>query len=525
MLNLIGTARIWAFSARGRTWLVAFALLLPRLVRMLYGELWIEDEAYLDIALRISRGQIPYLDFPLPHYCLLDALLGALFRLFGPSLRLAEVLNNAAWWLSAFLLYQTFRRGGREADRHGQDAHATVIGLLAAVLLSVSSLSFRYHLWEREVFSQLVHVVALFFLLTRSREQRRLGLLSLLMVLSALIKLTNLIFWLAVGLYFIVAERDWKAALRLWLPAGVGIGLIFAATSALAWPEFFQQVFLLHWLKGSSAGLLEKLSQAARWLDLLMALGLPGFFCLWRIERRWGLLTLLWSGCTAAFYLFFSPTLWPHNLIDLLIPLALCSAATLWFIGDTLRELKKNPVFNLRGLALIATVIWVGGSLKGLAPFQPSPRHRGAVYGFGFQSRREVAEVGRVIQRWSRPEERIIAPALIAVAANREKLIAYREIAGEAEAIRQRWAEGDRAGVFSRREMRGFFEQIKEEARPWQVEAAEAVKARRVAVVVIDKSRGHYPYFTIPADFLRAYNYQVVLRTENYDLWSPAALR
>jgi len=490
---------------------------------MLYGELWIEDEAYLDIALRISRGQVPYLDFPLPHYCLLDVFLGVLFRAFGPSLRLAELVNNAAWWLSALLLYRTFRQKGSEAEGHGQGAHAISIGLLAAVLVSVSSLSFRYHLWEREVFSQLVYATALFLLLTRGQEQRRLGLLSLLMVLSALVKLTNLIFWLAVGLYFIIAERDWKAAVRLWLPAGVGIGLIFAATSALAWPEFFQQVFLLHWLKGSSAGVLEKLGQGARWLDILVALGLPGFFCLWRMHRRWGILALLWSGCSAVFYLLLSLTLWPHNMIDLLIPLALCSAATLGFIGDTLRELKQNPVFNLRSVALMVTVIWVGGSLKALAPFQPSPRHRGAVYGFGFQSRREVAEVGRAIQRWSRPEERIIAPALIAVAANREKLIAYREIAGEVEAIRQRWAEGDRAGVFSRRGMRGFFEQIQEEARPWQVEAAEAIKARRVAVVVIDKTRGHYPYFTIPADFLRAHHYQVVLRTENYDLWSPAA--
>ncbi len=510
MRNLLKTARGWACSARGRTWLVALVLLLPRLIRIAYGELWIEDEAYLDIALRICQGQTPYLDFPLPHYCLLDVSLGALFHLLGPSLRVAEILNNAALWLTAFLLYKTLQRAGREG-----------LGLVAAMVFSVSSLTFRYHLWEREVFSQLVHMLALFLLVRADSRPRRVGWLSLLMLVSALIKLTNLVFWLALGLYFIAMDRDWRAALRLWVPAGVGIGVIFAATSILAWPEFVQQVFLLHWLKGRTAGVFEKLGQGARWLDLLFALGLPGFYCLWRIERRWAILALLWSGCTAAFYLFLSPTLWPHNLIDVLIPFSLCSAATVLFIVETLQKLKKDPLFNLRVLASLLILVWVGISLKSFAPIQPSSRHRGAVYGFGFQSRREINDVGRKIQQWSGPEETIIAPALIAVAADRRKLIAYREIAGELNLIRQCWAEGDWARVFSPTKMRNFFEQIEDEARPWQMEAAEAIKARRVAVVVIDKNRGHYPYFSVPADFLRMYAYQVVLRTDNYDLWAP----
>ncbi len=483
------------------------------MVRMAYGQIWIEDDAYLDLAFRMGKGFMPYRDFPVPHFCLPEIVLGELFRLLGPSLRTAELVNNGAIVIAGLLLYLALRRRSRE-----------LLGFLAAICLSLSSLVFRYHLWEREILGLPLCAAGIYliqsFPFSGTGKRKIIGLLATLMVLSAMVKLTFLVFW--TGLFFYLLLDKAKRNTAFWM-FGIGLSgtvLLFLLFAWLFQPHFIQQVVLVHLFKGTGETFLVKLRSIPLWLDLLFALGVPGFFLLWKQDRAWGALALVLFFVETGFYLFFSPTLWPHNLIDFLIPLSIASAATLLYLVENLGRRPRVESSRKQLAGLSSLLLWLVLCLLWISPIRPSARHRGAIYGFGFQSRDEIATVARAIRKNSGPNDRIAAPALIAVAADRMKLIAYRELAGELAAIRAAWEEGGlEASLKLSREGR-LFSKVQDSRVGWEAEIAQAIREHRLALVVNDWGRAHYPHFGIPADFLKEQRYRCIFRSEHYDVWA-----
>ena len=129
-----------ADAARIGAWLVV-ALLIPRIVRMFYPEVWVEDDFYLESAWFVSAGMRPYLDFVHPHMPLLEWIAAGYIKLFGTSHLSIEILNEAAIFASSLLTYSLARRiAGRPT------------AILASILYAYSSLVFRYHAYERESF-------------------------------------------------------------------------------------------------------------------------------------------------------------------------------------------------------------------------------------------------------------------------------------------------------------------------------------------------------------------------------------
>jgi hypothetical protein len=55
------------------------ALAAPRLLRLAFPQIWIEDDWYINGAWMMSRGFLPYRDFPLPHLPALELALAGLF--------------------------------------------------------------------------------------------------------------------------------------------------------------------------------------------------------------------------------------------------------------------------------------------------------------------------------------------------------------------------------------------------------------------------------------------------------------
>src|SRR6266851_4294582 len=201
-------------AARIGAWLVV-VLLIPRVVRMLYPEVWIEDDFYLESAWLVSVGMRPYLDFVHPHMPLLEWLAGCYLKLFGTSHLSIEILNEAAIFATSILTYALGRRvAGRRA------------AIVASILYGYSSIVFRYHAYERESFIALIFFAA------------------------CAIKLTAVIA-LAVMLVFIAV------AYRRILGAAIS-GIIFVALlggfSAILYllygNEFIFQTFVFHFLKG-----------------------------------------------------------------------------------------------------------------------------------------------------------------------------------------------------------------------------------------------------------------------------------
>src|ERR1700733_3616777 len=96
-------------SARIGAWLIA-VLLIPRVVRMLYPQIWVEDDFYLESAWLVSVGMRPYLDFVQPHMPLLEWIAAGYLKLFGASYLSIEFLNEAAIFGTSILTYALARR-------------------------------------------------------------------------------------------------------------------------------------------------------------------------------------------------------------------------------------------------------------------------------------------------------------------------------------------------------------------------------------------------------------------------------
>src|SRR5260370_35108829 len=102
-------------AARIGAWLVV-VLLVPRVVRMLYPEVWVEDDFYLESAWLVSVGMRPYLDFVHPHMPLLEGLAGCYLKLFDTRHLSIEILNERAVFPPRILTYPLRRRhAGRPA--------------------------------------------------------------------------------------------------------------------------------------------------------------------------------------------------------------------------------------------------------------------------------------------------------------------------------------------------------------------------------------------------------------------------
>src|SRR5712675_1208104 len=96
-------------AARVGAWLIVI-LLIPRVARLLYPEIWVEDDFYLESAWLVSVGMRPYLDFVQPHMPLLEWLAAGYLKLFGTSHLSIEILNEGAIFATSILTYALGRR-------------------------------------------------------------------------------------------------------------------------------------------------------------------------------------------------------------------------------------------------------------------------------------------------------------------------------------------------------------------------------------------------------------------------------
>lgn len=479
-------------------WWFAAALLIPRIARLVYGAIWVEDEAYLEVAAAISRGQLPYHDIPLPHHCLLDGLLGGLFWLFGPSVLLAELVNNLAIWVAALVLWRSLASEDKP-----------LLAPVAAAVLSLAPLLMRYHVWEREVFSLLCMVIAVRLLLRQSRPLW----LALVLALAILVKLTNVLFLAVVALYLGIVRRDYRLALATAATGFAVAAAVIAATGLFVGPELFQQMVLVHLLKGRALELSVRLGWLRQGLDLVLVIGLPGLLWLWTRARPLGALATLWLGVYLVFYLLISPTLWTHNLIDMLVPLCLGGAGTVAFLHEALHQAARWT--RREASALIALLVWLAVGGIWVAPLE--------LKRYALRPRSEIARVAEVVRRCSRPGETIVAPALIAVAADRPKLVVYREIAALLPQARRRWKAEGWSSLVRAPADRGFYRRSGQGAlgpSGWRLRVQGAVEQRRVAVLVNDTGRGHFPIYVADAGWLAKNGLTRVYRSRHYEVWT-----
>src|SRR5580658_734951 len=226
-------------AARMGAWLIV-VLAAPRILRMLYPEIWVEDDFYLESAWLVSVGMRPYLDFIQPHMPLLEWIAAGYLKLFGASYLSIEILNEAAIFATSILTYALARRvAGRPT------------AIAASILYAYSSLVFRYHAYERESFvAPLLILGAIVTLDDAMPAMRQAAILAGIFFLACAIKLTAVIPFPVMLIFIAIAYRRVASAIA----SGVIFAIAMAAFSAILYrlygDEFIIQTFVFHFLKG-----------------------------------------------------------------------------------------------------------------------------------------------------------------------------------------------------------------------------------------------------------------------------------
>ncbi len=495
-------------------------LVVPRLIRLLYPRVWVEDDFYLESAYLVSIGMRPYLDFVHPHMPLLEWLVGAYLRLAGASHFSIELLNETAIYVVSVL---TFILARRVANRRA--------AVCAAILYATSSLVFRYHVYERECFVAAAVVgAALLALEARAKWRGRIAVQSLLLLLAALVKLTALIPAVVIVMYTALVRRRWRDALFLAGAIGAGLVAFSAFCYRLYGPEFIFQTFLFHLLKGERAGALYPLQI----FDLEVPLFVIGSSALWdrrRMDARIGLV-LAMVGAYCIFFGLLSPTAWGHNYLEPLPFIAIISGIGVdWMFeaapvaaGAAPGEVPR-AVFSLAGCGLVLLL-----GLGWVSPIVNENWLHGSVYGFGFVPREEIAELGAALRAASHPGDEVIAPSFLCLEANRRELVRFPETYG---VWRQAELEYHREGLHEAHEhlaKRDFFRLIADTAHFWRAPLMRAIAENEVPAVIPDSPVQLVPLVTpsvlLPSDFpefLLGAGFRPTLESEHFVLWRRAA--
>ncbi len=493
-----------ADAARIGGWLLV-VLLIPRIVRMLYPEVWVEDDFYLESAWLVSVGMRPYLDFVHPHMPLLEWIAGGYLKLFGPSLLSLEVLNEAAIFASSLLTYSLARRvSGRPA------------AIAASILYGYSSLVFRYHAYERESFiAPLILLAALVTLDDTMPAIRQAVILAIIFFVACAIKLTAVIPYPVILLFIAIAYRRIGAAVI----SGAFFMLALAGFSAVLYRlygyEFVFQTFVFHFLKGRDSGF-DIALYPRMILDILGPLFVLGCWRVYadRIFNRRVILILATVAAEYAFYGVLSPTAWGHNYLEAIPFIAIVAgigAAGLVAAAEDSRERWRRLV---TGAALIVIFLfWI-------TPLVNENWLHGSVYGFGFVPRAEIAQLADALRISSKPTDDVIAPSFICFAAGRRELIRYPETYG---VYREGKEEFERDGFFAARRHLGkadFFQLISDTRHFWTEQMRTAIGSGKVSAVISDSPVQLLPLVLIPDNYLTQSGFHPVLTTEHFTLWT-----
>ena len=370
-------------AARIGAWLIV-VLAAPRILRMLYPEIWVEDDFYLESAWLVSVGMRPYIDFIQPHMPLLEWIAAGYLKLFGASHLSIEFLNEAAIFATSLLTYALARRvAGRPA------------AIAASILYAYGSLVFRYHVYERESFvAPLLILGAIVTLDDAMPPIRQAAILAGIFFLACAIKLTAAIAFPVMLVFIAVAYRRIASAVA----SGVIFTLALAAFSAILYRlyggEFIFQTFVFHFLKGrDTAGDIATYPRMI--LDLLVPLFVLGCWQIYadRIFSRGMILVLAIVAAEYAFYGVLSPTAWGHNYLEPIPFIAIVAGVGAIALVDAVRT--APPRWNLlaAGAALIViSLVWI-------APLINENWLHGAVYGFGFVPRAEISQLADGLAR------------------------------------------------------------------------------------------------------------------------------
>ena len=492
-------------------WLLV-ALMVPRAIRLLYPDVWVEDDLYLESAYAITKGLKPYVDFAQPQMPLVEWLGAAWVALAGGSHLRMEVLNAAAIYATSVLVFLFARRAvGRGA------------AIAASLLYACSSLVFRYHVWAREFFVSALVLAAASVVLDRTITARRqVALTAILLALACGVKLTAGIPAAVILGFLLLIERQPRRAVTAALATAGALAALTAFCYRRYGSDFLFQAFIFHFLKGRDpvgAGPLYPLT-ILDVLGPLFLLGAVRIAIARSMNRPLGLVLAL-LGAEYLFYGVLSPTAWGHNYLEAIPYVAIIAGVGASWIADAVREVVMNRTRRFAAVArLAACAAVIAAALLWVTPLRNESWERRSVYGFGFMPRDEIRTLARALREATNAREEVIAPSFIAFEANRLQLIRYPENYGvirEAESLYR--AEGFDVAR-ARLGQEDFFDLITRTSNIWNDEVVRGIAiGGPVNAVILDTPIQLLPLVNASEEALAQRQFRPAVRTTHYTLW------
>ena len=435
---------------------------LPRIFRILYPYAWFEDSAYLYHAFAYKSGLKPFIHTLTVHPPTIEYLLAFFYNIFGVSYRVAEIFTGIVVFISTLLLFDCARRIFNE-----------FLALVIIICFSFSSLLFRYHIFEREVFTLFLSI-SVFWLIIRMSKNLYGGILpGLISGLGFGVKFSGLFIFFSILGYFLY-QRNLRAAFFSLLGFVITTGLTWGYFLIKYTPHSFYQLILFHFYKGCGgpAGL-RFLDLFIRDLNFLWILGGSGLILSLFIPNRFLFYPLILFTVYTIFFLFISSTYWPHNMIDLLFPLSLANGITLYYIYNSFKQPKKN----------IIPLIFI--SISGIIFVSLGSANPHYYKGLGFIKRNEFKQVSDFIQNHTSDKIPIYAPHYIANESERFKVVDYEELIGPyfmmLKIIENKSEKKDLYQKLT------WYELVEETLPLWRYDLNEMIKQSKVSCVVWDR--------------------------------------
>ena len=479
--------------------------LVPRVARIVYPYVWLEDPYYLYAAALIKQGILPFRDFGHTQLPGTEYLLAFFYSLFGNSYVVAEIISQVVIYLNTWLIFLI-----------GKKLCNQTVGVLAALIFSCSSLLFRYHVWEREVL--VVFLLTLTFYLFVRWERlnfKRTVVLSILLTLGITIKLTTVVPVMAILFFTIFARKERANTLILAALIFVFSCLAIFLIIRISPENAFNQAFLYHFVKGATfASSIDMLLFPRYVLDLPLALGICGVL-FW--EKKlfpdfWFPIFLALSEWT--FYSFISPNVWPHNYIPSLLLLSLSGGIFIFAVWELFWRERKVIMPCLSILALVLMLIFV-------CPIKNLNWTMGSTYGFGYIPRRDINQISKFIQSNTTSNDLLLVPQYIAAEAGRKSVISDRiEATGVFRWIEERRTEDHEITEIIEMSKGKSFSQMQSEtlSMGWG-KINVLLKKNRIKYLVPDIVPGEKIPFS--PKYLSSLGYIPVKKIGLYVIWTP----
>ncbi len=432
----------------------------------------------------------------------IEYLLSGLYRILGVSYRTAEIFSAIVVIFSTLLLYDISRK---VLNRQ--------IGLFVITIFSCSSLLFRYHIFEREIFTLALTIFILWRIVNREPGIANAVITGVIAGLGFAIKFSGVFVVPAIIAYLII-ERKYREVLFTILGFVITTSVIYGFFFLKYGESVYEQVFLFHFFKGYdfSAGI-RFFDTFIRDLNYLWVLGFSGICLSIVYPGRILIFAFVIFVVYTIFFLFISATCWPHNMIDLLLPLSLGSGVSLYFVRRFISEPKKNALpFIFIILCLVVSILF--GSLN--------PRY---YQGFGYIPRKEVVEVARFVREHTPVDMPVHASHYVACEAQRLKFIDYEELIGPYRlmvAIRRNQVS-DAEKIMQTSDWYGLIEKT---LPLWRNELNQALVDKKISCAVWDKKFPEWSlmynidrYLEDKIGFFSNAGYRVRYNTDYYTIW------